>query len=100
MAKYSMKQNGKEVGPASVYAEPHTMDGKKLTAKDAGKPQSVNFADEIKMSVGRIQKAKTQKLKHQALRCVVQERLLKALCAEGRWHNELRYVVPNNPELR
>ena len=28
MAKYSMKKGGKEVGPASVYAEPHTMKGK------------------------------------------------------------------------
>lgn len=28
MAKFSMKQGGKEVGPASVYAEPHTMTGK------------------------------------------------------------------------
>ena len=63
MAKYSMKQNGKEVGPASVYAEPHTMDGKKLTAKDAGKPQSVNFADEIKMSVGRISKGQNTEVK-------------------------------------
>jgi hypothetical protein len=25
-----MKRDGKEVGPASVYAEPHTMDGKKM----------------------------------------------------------------------
>jgi hypothetical protein len=25
---YSMKKGGKEVGPASVYAPPHTMDGK------------------------------------------------------------------------
>jgi hypothetical protein len=63
MAKYSMKQDGKEVGPASVYAEPHTMDGKKLTAKDAGKPQSVNFADEIKMSVGRISKGQNTEVK-------------------------------------
>ena len=30
MAKYSQKQNGKEVGQAAVYAEPHTMDGKKI----------------------------------------------------------------------
>jgi hypothetical protein len=30
MAKYSMKRDGKEVGPASVYAEPHTMSGEKL----------------------------------------------------------------------
>ena len=28
MAKFSQKLMGKEVGPASVYAEPHTMDGK------------------------------------------------------------------------
>jgi hypothetical protein len=36
MAKYSMKQGGKEVGSAEVYAEPHTMDGKKMiNAKDA-----------------------------------------------------------------
>ncbi len=32
MAKYSMKRNGKEVGPASVYAPPHTMSGKAVTA--------------------------------------------------------------------
>jgi hypothetical protein len=34
MAKYSMKRNGKEVGSASVYAEPHTMDGKKMSNKE------------------------------------------------------------------
>jgi hypothetical protein len=28
MAKFSMKQGGKEVGPAAVYAEPHDMTGK------------------------------------------------------------------------
>ena len=28
MAKYSMKKGGKEVGPAEVYAAPHTMAGK------------------------------------------------------------------------
>jgi hypothetical protein len=28
MAKFSKKLMGKEVGPASVYAKPHTMDGK------------------------------------------------------------------------
>ena len=27
MAKFSMKVKGKEIGPASVYAEPHTMSG-------------------------------------------------------------------------
>jgi len=28
---FSMKQKGKEVGPAEVYAQPHDMSGKKLT---------------------------------------------------------------------
>jgi hypothetical protein len=52
MAKYSMKQGGKEVGPAEVYAGPHTMDGKKITtAKDAvTKPG--NGIDKVNMSVG------------------------------------------------
>jgi hypothetical protein len=27
MAKFSMKMGGKEVGPAEVYAPPHTMSG-------------------------------------------------------------------------
>jgi hypothetical protein len=30
MAKFSKKVMGKEVGDAKVYAEPHTMDGKKM----------------------------------------------------------------------
>jgi hypothetical protein len=52
MAKYSMKQGGKEVGPAEVYAGPHTMSGKKITtAKDAvTKPG--NGVDKVNMSVG------------------------------------------------
>lgn len=33
MAKYSKKVMGKEVGDAAVYAEPHTMTGKKVGMK-------------------------------------------------------------------
>lgn len=53
---YSMKKGGKEIGPASVYAEPHTMDGKKMTnAKDAvTKPG--NGVDRVNMSVAGITK--------------------------------------------
>jgi hypothetical protein len=56
MAKYSMKKGGKEVGPAEVYAEPHTMAGKKVTtAKDAvTKPG--NGIDKVNMSVSGISK--------------------------------------------
>jgi hypothetical protein len=44
MAKYSMKQGGKEVGPASVYAEPHTMAGAKVVASpNLGKEMPYNM---------------------------------------------------------
>jgi hypothetical protein len=60
MAKYSMKKGGKEVGPAEVYAEPHTMSGKKITtAKDAvTKPG--NGVDKVNMSVAGISKGNYQ----------------------------------------
>lgn len=35
MAKFSKKVMGKEVGDASVYAQPHTMKGKAMDAKQA-----------------------------------------------------------------
>jgi hypothetical protein len=35
MAKFSMKKGGKEVGSAAVYAQPHTMKGTAMSAKDA-----------------------------------------------------------------
>jgi len=34
---FSHKVKGKEIGPASTYAEPHTMTGKKVTPAVAGK---------------------------------------------------------------
>jgi hypothetical protein len=56
MAKYSMKRDGKEVGPASVYAEPHTMSGKKV----GGTLSQTSGADcmkEMNISVGNISKS-------------------------------------------
>lgn len=55
MAKYSMKKQGKEVGPASVYAEPHTMDGKKIVADQKYTP-GARVLDEMNPSVGGISK--------------------------------------------
>ena len=37
MAKYSMVKGGKQVGPAEVYAPPHTMAGEKYDIQQAGK---------------------------------------------------------------
>ena len=36
MAKFSKKVMGKEVGDASVYAKPHTMDGKAMKTASIG----------------------------------------------------------------
>jgi hypothetical protein len=52
MAKYSMKVKGKEIGPAEIYAEPHTMDGKKITAAKDAVTKPGNGIDKVNMSVG------------------------------------------------
>jgi hypothetical protein len=52
MAKYSMKKGGKEVGPAKVYAEPHTMDGKKMKNLKDVVTKPGNGVDQVNMSVG------------------------------------------------
>ena len=55
MAKFSQKMMGKEVGPASVYAKPHTMTGKIVKAQsNPGKEPNVSNADSVNMSVGNI----------------------------------------------
>jgi len=60
---YSMKQGGKEVGPASVYAEPHTMDGKKMTkapqgfGTNPGFPPNRSKLDTADVSVGSFSKS-------------------------------------------
>ena len=55
MAKYSHKQGGKEVGQAAVYAEPHTMDGKKVKAQVPEKTGAACM-NEMNISVGGISK--------------------------------------------
>lgn len=63
MAKYSMKRGGKEIGPASVYAEPHTMTGKKMTQAPAefgtnpGFPPNRSRVDTVDISVGNLSKS-------------------------------------------
>jgi hypothetical protein len=53
MAKFSQKMMGKEVGQASVYAKPHTMDGKAVKAStNPGKEPNHSRVDTVNMSVG------------------------------------------------
>lgn len=55
MAKYSKKMMGKEVGDAAVYAEPHTMTGKKMKITDTPKvtdPNSLAAKDVTTRTIG------------------------------------------------
>lgn len=53
MAKYSMKVGGKEVGSASVYAEPHTMTGEKVVASpQPGKKMPYNMIPDWQPTAG------------------------------------------------
>jgi hypothetical protein len=56
MAKFSMKKGGKEVGSASVYANPHTMDGKAMTSAKEAVTKPGNGIDKVNMSVAGISK--------------------------------------------
>ena len=51
MAKFSMKKGGKEVGPASVYAQPHTMSGKEVTSAEDSVTKTGNWSNELNMSL-------------------------------------------------
>jgi len=62
MAKYSQKQGGKEVGQAAVYAEPHTMDGKKVNPKVPEKT-GANCLNEMNISAGTISKGNYKEAK-------------------------------------
>jgi hypothetical protein len=58
MAKFSMKQGGKEVGNASVYAAPHNMSGKAVGIEPSpGKLPNRSKSDTVDMSVGNISKS-------------------------------------------
>ena len=63
MAKYSHKQGGKEVGQAAVYAEPHTMDGKKVKAEAAKGESGAKCMSEMNISVGGISKGNYKETK-------------------------------------
>lgn len=55
---YSMKKGGKEVGPASLYAPPHTMDGKAMKiSSNPGKEPNRSKLDAYDVSVGGISKS-------------------------------------------
>lgn len=57
MAKFSMKKGGKEVGPAEVYAAPHTMDGKATNINTYSKAETgAECMNQMNMSTGGVSK--------------------------------------------
>lgn len=58
MASQSMKKMGKEVGPASLYAKPHTMSGKSVTVEtNPGKEPNRSKLDTMDVSLGQFSKS-------------------------------------------
>jgi len=58
MATFSKKLMGKEVGDASVYAEPHTMSGKVVRVEpNPGKEPNRSKLDTYDVSIGGISKS-------------------------------------------
>jgi hypothetical protein len=58
MATFSKKMMGKEVGDASVYAQPHTMAGKPFVISDnPGKTPNRSKLDTYDVSIGAISKS-------------------------------------------
>jgi len=55
MAKFSKKLMGKEVGAASVYAEPHTMAGKPVKTT-VGNKSGKDVMNEMNISAGNVSK--------------------------------------------
>lgn len=82
MANFSKKQGGKEVGQASVYAKPHTMDGKVVGADDYGKkpsmPSKKNWVPLEGVSIGNNDDVKTSGIKIRGTGCAT-----KGLMARG-----------------
>jgi hypothetical protein len=84
MANYSMKKGGKEVGPASVYAPPHTMTGKATGVQsNPGKEPNRSKADTVNMSVGNISKGNYPEAKTSGIKIRGTGAATKGLMARG-----------------
>jgi hypothetical protein len=82
MAKYSQKQGGKEVGQAAVYAEPHTMDGKKVKS-DLPYKTGAKVMDEMNPSVAGISKGNYKETKTSGIKVRGTGAATKGVMARG-----------------
>lgn len=82
MAKYSMKKGGKEVGPASVYAGPHTMTGKSVKAPlPVTSPRAE--IDEMNPSAGMVSKGNYKPVKTDGIKIRGTGAATKGVMARG-----------------
>ncbi len=82
MAKFSKKVMGKEVGAASVYAEPHTMAGKPVKT-DVGNKSGRAVMDEMNISAGNISKGNYKPEKTSGIKIRGTGAATKGLMARG-----------------
>ena len=68
MAKYSHKMDGKEVGHAATYAEPHTMSGKKVSPATLKGKSGSECLNEMNISVGTINKKNNDVVKSDGIK--------------------------------
>jgi hypothetical protein len=82
---YSMKKMGKEVGPASVYAQPHDMTGKTgVDLKNAGyQGGTSNTPNNVRMSVGNLTRDKYPEPKTTGIKVRGTGAATKGLMARG-----------------
>lgn len=83
MATFSMKKGGKEVGPASVYAKPHAMDGKTLTTAESSVVKKGNAMDELNIGVAGISKGNVKPTKTSGIKIRGTGAATKGVIARG-----------------
>jgi hypothetical protein len=82
MAKYSNKQGGKEVGQAATYAEPHTMDAKKVKG-DLPYKAGAKVVEEMNPSVSGISKGNYNEVKTSGIKIRGTGAATKGVMARG-----------------
>jgi len=82
MAKFSEKIGGKEVGPASVYAKPHNMSGKKVSG-DLPYEAGAKVMEELNPSAGGISKGNYKPVKTDGIKIRGTGAATKGVMARG-----------------
>jgi hypothetical protein len=84
MAKFSQKQNGKEVGQAAVYAAPHDMKGKATSIQaDSKYTTGAQCMDNMNISVAGISKGNTSEPKTSGIKIRGTGAATKGVMARG-----------------